>query len=120
MKEKIARFVVSLALPHLAGGLGAVFTASSVSTWYAALEKPALNPPSWVFGPVWLGLYTLMGIALYLVWEQRKAFRLFLIHLVFNALWSILFFGLQNPLLALLNIIILWIMILILLIYSNF
>lgn len=62
------RLAISLALPLLAGLAGSVFTAESVSTWYLTLEKPAWNPPSWVFGPVWTTLYVLMGIAFYRVW----------------------------------------------------
>jgi tryptophan-rich sensory protein len=82
--------------------------------WYAALTKPSWNPPSSVFAPVWTVLYVLMGVAAWLVWRQagfsggRVALSLFLVQLVLNSLWSYLFFGLQNPLLALIEIIVLW------------
>lgn len=107
------RLIVSLALPQLAGVIGSVFTTSAISTWYAALERPSFSPPNWLFGPAWITLYVLMGISIYLVWQKlgknkqaRQSFWLFWIHLIFNATWSIAFFGLQNPGLALINIII--------------
>lgn len=79
--------------------------------WYAGLEKPAWNPPSWVFGPVWTTLYAMMGIAAWLVWmrggfaSKRPALSLFILQLFFNTLWSPLFFGLQNPGLAFLDLV---------------
>jgi tryptophan-rich sensory protein len=82
--------------------------------WYAQLHKPSWNPPSWIFGPVWTTLYTVMAIAAWLVWKrggfavQRVGLSLFLLQLLFNALWSPLFFGLKNPALAFLDIVLLW------------
>lgn len=117
------RLVISLALPHAAGLLGSFFTVSSVSTWYVSLAKPSFNPPNWIFGPVWLLLYTLMGISIYLIWQDikwykkkkvKKAWKLFWIHLIFNASWSIIFFGLHSPGLAFVNIVVLWTLIAIL------
>ena len=98
------RLIISLALPQLAGLVGSFFTAPVISTWYAELQKPSFSPPNWIFGPVWFLLYILIGISIYLIWqksaENKKtgaAMRLFWIHLFFNAIWSIIFFGLQNP-----------------------
>lgn len=115
MKLDVKKLVIALALPQLAGGLGAVFTASAIPAWYAYLAKPALNPPSWVFGPVWTVLYLLMGIALYLVWrkgtenrESRQALAAFGVQLVLNAVWSPVFFGLQAPGVALAIIVLMW------------
>lgn len=109
---------VSIVLSQLAGIVGSVATSSSVSTWYVTLTKPEFNPPNWIFGPVWLTLYTLMGVALYLIWVKgyqknkiKHALQFFLLHLVFNTLWSLVFFGLQNLGLAFLVIVILWLMI---------
>ncbi|MFH0840775.1 MAG: TspO/MBR family protein [bacterium] len=117
------RLIISLVLPQLAGVIGSVFTVSSISTWYATLEKPSFNPPSWLFGPVWILLYLLMGISIYLVWQKIKENKkvkagmiLFWIHLFFNAIWSIIFFGFQNIALAFVNIVIIWLMIIILII----
>lgn len=70
--------------------------------WYASLNKPAWNPPSWIFGPVWTTLYLLMGIAAWRVWRrggfaaQACPLRLFLLQLAVNALWTPVFFGLQQ------------------------
>lgn len=92
-----------------AGLVGSFFTISSVNTWYQTLYKPFFNPPSWIFGPVWTILYLLMGISLYLAWNTQKvSLKWFWVQLVLNSLWSILFFGFKNPLLALFEIILLW------------
>ncbi len=113
---KIAIFVATcLAVGFLSGQA----TQSSVNTWFPTLIKPSFNPPPWVFAPVWSLLYTMMGIAAGLVWSRidfetetvRKALLFFAIQLALNALWSLLFFGLKNPFLALIEIVLLWLMI---------
>jgi tryptophan-rich sensory protein len=82
--------------------------------WYARLQKPAWNPPNWIFGPVWTVLYILMALAAWLVGRKgggagkQLALALFLLQLLLNALWSPLFFGLHNPGLAFANIVLLW------------
>lgn len=82
--------------------------------WYAALDKPALTPPGWVFPVVWTALYLMMGIALALVVHSRAetgaaaALAVFVLQLVLNGLWSWLFFGLERPGLALVEIVLLW------------
>ncbi len=92
-----------IALCQLAGGLGAISTASEIETWYATLAKPPFNPPSWAFGVVWPILYTLMGVALWLVWKKgteqpgvKAALGVFFAQLVVNAIWSPVFFGLHQ------------------------
>jgi tryptophan-rich sensory protein len=86
--------------------------------WYAALNKPSWNPPGWVFGPVWTYLYITMAIAAWMVWRQsthpkrNRAIILYFVQLILNALWTPLFFGLQAPGWALLNIILLDIVVL--------
>ena len=119
--NRVARFTASLALPLIAGAIGAFFTAPAIPTWYASLVKPSFSPPNYLFGPVWTLLYLLMGIALYRVWSKtpenpaaRAAALLFIVHLALNTLWSILFFGLHSPALALLDIIVLLILIIVL------
>jgi translocator protein len=99
-----------LLLPLLAGAFGSQFQPGA---WYAALDKPSWNPPSWVFGPVWTVLYIMMGVAAWLVWDRyrsaaRTALAVFVVQVVFNGLWSYLFFGLQSPALAFAGIVILW------------
>ena len=102
---------------ELVGVLGGVFTASAIPVWYMNLNKPVFSPPNWVFGPVWTLLYLLMGIAVYLVWIQKStqktkiSLTFFIAQLIFNFLWSVLFFAMQSPLFALVDIIILWLLI---------
>lgn len=110
--------LVAVGLCQLVGFIGAIFTVSSISTWYVFLNKPSWNPPSWIFGPVWTVLYTLMGVSLYRVWSKgltkpkvRSAVMWFGVHLVFNALWSIIFFGQRNISLALVEILALLVLI---------
>jgi translocator protein len=108
------KLAASIILCQMAGFIGSLFTISSVSTWYLTLEKPSFNPPSWLFGPVWISLYFIMGISFYLIWNDgvksrssKTALILFGIQLVLNSLWSIIFFGLKMPLFAFLEIILL-------------
>ena len=103
--------VAWLALVFAAAAMGGFFLPGD---WYAGLQKPAWNPPNWIFGPVWTALYMIMAVAAWLVWKrggfagQRVALSLFLIQLLFNALWSPLFFGLRHPALAFVDILLLW------------
>ena len=100
-----------LALCFGAATFGALFMPGE---WYAQLRKPSWNPPSWLFGPVWTALYFMMASAAWLVWRRGgfaanlRPLSLFLAQLVFNALWSWLFFGLKNPALAFVDIVCLW------------
>ena len=114
------KMISSLVICQLAGVLGAIFTTPSIPTWYAALEKPFLVPPSWTFSVVWPILYLLMGLALYIVWDKgweyrevRIAMGVFGLQLFLNFLWSILFFGLRSPFQGLVGIILLWLAILV-------
>jgi len=96
------------------------FFTDSASGWYQELNKPFFNPPGWVFAPVWTALYIMMGISAYLIWQKglyekkvKIALGFFIIQLFLNAIWTPLFFGLQSPLLAFVDIIFLWLAILI-------
>jgi tryptophan-rich sensory protein len=109
--------VVLGAITFAAAAIGSAVTATSVDGWYRTLHKPAWNPPGWVFGPVWTILYCLMSIAAWLVWRKagwtgaRGALSLYFLQLAFNVGWSVLFFGLQSPGLALVEIAWLWLLI---------
>lgn len=111
MPKNIPKLIISLGLCLGAGILGSVFTVSAIPEWYSTLNKPSFSPPNWIFGPVWTILYILMGYSLYLVWTKRKIPTVFWIQLILNAAWSIIFFGLKNPILALVDIAVLWIVI---------
>lgn len=115
---KIVKLLISLGITFFAGAVGSFFTFPAISTWYATLNKPTFSPPNFLFGPVWTILYILMGVALFLVWSDNSkkkkldAMLSYGFQIALNALWSIVFFGLKNPLLAVAVIIALWVMIL--------
>ena len=105
------KLIIAVVVSLMAGVLGSVFTSEAIPTWYATLEKPDFTPPNWVFAPVWTTLYILMGVAAYLVWregfhktEVKIALTLYAIQLTLNVLWSMIFFGLRNPLYGLFDI----------------
>jgi benzodiazapine receptor len=111
----IAKGIGAVAICEGAGVLGSLFTTPRIGTWYQTLTLPSFAPPSWVFGPVWITLYFLMGLSLFLVLRQghsgvpiQGAILIFAVQLFLNVLWSFLFFGLESPLLGLVEIIILW------------
>jgi tryptophan-rich sensory protein len=86
---------------ELVGIVGSFWTRDEIRDWYSRLNKPAFNPPNWVFGPVWTLLYVLMGIAAFMIWRrfpaQRRAvgiaLMLFALQLALNGLWTPVFFG---------------------------
>lgn len=102
----IPKFIIALLAAFIPGFLGSLATAPNIPTWYAGLDKPPLNPPNEVFGPVWSVLYLLIGISLYLVVVSEKdtnkgrAYVAYAVQLGLNLLWSLVFFGLQMPWLA--------------------
>jgi len=118
------KLILFILVIELIGVLGSFFTTPSINTWYAQLIKPSFNPPNWIFAPVWTALYALIGIALYLIWESNKkkerrcALVFFSLQLAFNFLWSVIFFYLHLPLLAFIEILILWFLILLTIIKS--
>ena len=115
-RSSVIRFVVSIAICEAAGVVGSVYTISAIPTWYAGLQKPWFTPPNWLFAPVWLTLYLLMGISLYLLWGKREwakiALGAFAVQLVLNVLWSVVFFGAQQLLYGFVVIAALWAVIL--------
>lgn len=114
-----ARLIFSIAVCQAAGLFGSLYAFEAIPGWYASLGKPWFTPPNFLFGPVWVTLYTLMGISLFLAWKKgfssnagKAALAAFALQLFLNALWSFLFFGLRSPLLGLVEIIALWLSIL--------
>ena len=114
--RRVFKLIASIVLCQLTGIVGSFFTRSSVDTWYKILQKPFFTPPSWVFAPVWIILYIAMGFSLFLIWDRgldkpqvRNALNLFLLQLIINGSWPIAFFGMQNILLSVFIIIVLWI-----------
>jgi len=110
--------LINLAIPLLIATISGIITSASIPTWYTNLVKPEFTPPNYVFAPVWTLLYLLMGISFYLIWKKRKVLNitistiLYSVQLTLNFLWSLLFFGMRNPLLSLIEITCLWIFIL--------
>lgn len=94
--------------------VGGFATSSTIQGWYDELEKPAWTPSGWLFGPVWTILYLMMAFAAWLVWRRegfigaKRPMVFFAIQLALNCLWSIIFFGLKQPGLAVIEIIALW------------
>jgi len=116
----LIKAILCILLCLSAGGIGSAFTTSAIPTWYATLVKPSFSPPNWIFAPAWTLLYILMGLAAASVWQKglqhpqvRSALVVFLIQLILNMLWSVLFFGLRSPFYGLVDILFLWAMILV-------
>lgn len=113
-KSLIIKIIAVTAVLLLLGAIAGAVTASAIPDWYSRLTKPSFNPPNWLFAPVWTTLYILMGISAGVVWNEgrrtpgvKKALSIFSIHVVLNFLWSMLFFGLQSPSFALVEILLL-------------
>ena len=113
--NNVFKLILAIVVCEFAGVIGSIFTVPSIATWYVGLTKPALNPPAWIFGPVWTILFALMGTAVFLIWQKgsnRKdvkiALGLFAGQLALNTLWSIIFFGLHSPAVAFIDIVFLW------------
>ena len=117
--NSVIKLVVSILASFAAAGIGSLFTFKAIPNWYAGLKKPPFTPPNWAFGPIWTTLYILMAISVFLVWQKGTgtngvllAFVLFWIQLAFNALWSIIFFGMKSKGGGAITIIVLWLLIL--------
>ena len=118
--KRALKLLIALGVVQMAGIIGSFFTTSKIPNWYAELAKPELAPPNWVFAPVWISLFVLIGISAFLVWERglkRKDVKIglgvFVFQLILNTFWSIIFFGLESPGWALAWIVLLWMAIII-------
>lgn len=112
-KNKIFSLISFLAISYAIAICGSFATQASLDPWYASLERPSWNPPAWVFGPVWTFLYFLIAVAGWLLFLCKKskfrnrALLFYFLQLLFNFLWSFLFFYFQSPLLGLIDILLL-------------
>ena len=116
--KKLPKIIIAVAVCLGIGFFSGFATQSSIDTWYETLNKPAFNPPNWIFAPVWTLLYILMGIAAGIVWSKgfyhkwvKTALYHFIFQLLFNGLWSIVFFGFRSPGFALIVILVLLVLI---------
>lgn len=113
-KRQVLGLIVLLAVTLAASAVGSLVTYPNIQGWYDHLAKPSWNPPNWVFGPVWSALYVCMAVAAWLVWRQgglwsaKVPLTLFAVQLALNTLWSCIFFGLQSPGLAFVEVLVLW------------
>lgn len=119
-KNELFRLILSIIICQMAGVIGSIFTAGSVTSWYPTLVKPSFSPPGFYIGLIWIVLFTLMGISLFLIWREtpsypaaRIALYFFAVQLIVNVLWSVAFFGMRSPISGLVVIAFLWVLILI-------
>ena len=118
-EQPVLSLLLVVVLVELVGASGSLFTVQGLDVWYETLERPALAPPNWVFGPVWTTLFALIGGAVWLVWRKidvrprrvRVALVVFVVHFVANLAWSLVFFGLQQIAAGLVVILVLWLLI---------
>jgi len=104
-KNKFLTFILFLSTTFVASLIGSLSTINYKEPWYSSLNKPVFSPPEWVFGPVWTILYLMMTIAIWLFWHSKnrdiKTVYIYLIHLICNTTWSIVFFVFHNMIVAL-------------------
>ena len=108
-KNKYLSLLLILLITFTASAIGGFVTSIYKEPWYSEIILPNFNPPSWVFGPVWTVLYILMSIAIWRIWSKffyENILKIYFIHLFFNGLWSIIFFGFHKPIIALIDLII--------------
>ena len=116
--NKYLSLFVLVLITFLASAIGGVVTSVYKEPWYSQIVQPAYSPPSWVFGPVWTTLYILMSISIWFNWikiRNTKTLKIYFVHIFFNSIWSVIFFGFHQIFLALLNLLIilffiLWLM----------
>ena len=109
IKKKYFSLILILLITFSASGIGSFSVSYFKEPWYSEIILPSFNPPSWVFGPVWTTLYVFMSIAIWSAWRKssnKKLLWIYFIHLFFNAIWSVIFFGFHKIGLALIDLII--------------
>ena len=109
-KNKFLSFLIFGFVTFSASFIGSIATITSKEPWYSSLNKSGLNPPDWVFAPVWTTLYLFMPVAIWSAWHKNykdlNIIYIYLMHLFFNTTWSIVFFVFHNIFAALINLII--------------
>ena len=116
-KNKYLSLAIITLITFLAPVIGSYATSAFKEPWYSQLILPSFNPPSWVFAPVWSTLYLMMSLAIWKIWIKTfdiKILKIYLIHVLFNSTWTVVFFGFHQIGLALLNLIIILIFIIVL------
>ena len=120
LKNKLLSFVLFFIITYSASFIGGLVTISLKEPWYSQLAKSNFNPPDWVFAPVWTTLYLMMTLSIWFFWHSKRrdmnTVYIYFIHILFNATWSIVFFGFHNIFLAFINLVILISLIIILII----
>ncbi len=114
MNNKYLFLGLILLVTFAASGIGSFVTSSFKEPWYSEIILPSFNPPSWVFGPVWTTLYIFMSVAAWSAWEKtsdKKILKIYFIHLFFNSIWSVIFFGFHQILIALIDLVVILIFI---------
>jgi translocator protein len=113
--QSYPKLAAAILLCVIVGSIGSLVTVTGPGSWYAMLQKPFFTPPGWLFAPMWITLFVLMGTALYLIWESgterrevKIALGIFGVQFALNVIWSFLFFGLRSPGLGLIDIVLLW------------
>ena len=113
MNNKYLSLGLILLVTFAASGIGGFVTSSFKEPWYSEIILPTFNPPSWVFGPVWTTLYIFMSVAIWGAWNKssdKKVLLVYFVHLYFNAMWSVIFFGFHQIDLGIILIFIIWLM----------
>ena len=111
LKNKILSFALFATITYSASAIGGLVAIGFKEPWYSSIIKPSFNPPDWIFAPVWSTLYLIMTIAIWFFWHSKNkdinTIYIYLIHLIFNTTWSVVFFVFHNMLLALAVLIVL-------------
>ena len=120
LKNKFLSFSLFALVTFSASAIGGFATVGFKEPWYSLINKPLFNPPDWVFAPVWTTLYLFMTIAIWKFWHSKNrdisTIYVYLIHLIFNTTWSIVFFVFHKITLALIVLVILIFLIIILMV----
>ena len=108
LKNKFLSFLLFALITYSASAIGGMATIGFKEPWYSLLIKPSYNPPDWIFAPVWISLYLIIGYAAWLMWSTKentqKILNIYFIHLIINASWSVTFFAFHQILVSLIII----------------